>query len=123
MANELLFPISALIVITVWLAIKHAVGLAQQHRQLEIARRGASCQGKVVGIQRPFMLDACTRLYFDFVPQGGAQPLRACHVERRPFDELRGSLPAAGTVVTIRYLPEQPTHAVISKLVAPAQAA
>jgi hypothetical protein len=117
MVSQMLLPISALIATTMWLAIRHAVGAAQSQRQLEIARRGASCQGKVVAIQRPFMLDACTRLYFDFVPEGGERTMRACHIDRRPPEELHASLPTAGSVVTIRYLPERPQRAVITKLV------
>jgi hypothetical protein len=95
------------------------VAVVQCQRQLEIVRRGASCQGRIVAIQRPFMLDACTRLYFDFVPEGDDRPMRVCHIDRRPPDELRAALPAAGSIVTVCYLPERPQHAIITKLVYP----
>ena len=62
--------------------------------------------------------DACTRLYFDFVPEGMNQEVRACHVDRRANDEPMASLPAQGALVSIRYLPEQPRAAIIGKLVA-----
>ena len=117
MVNEVLLPISALIATTLWLGIRYAVTAAQCERQLEIARRGASCQGRIVAIQRPFMLDACTRLYFDFVPEGGDRPLRACHIDRRPPEELRAALPAAGSIVTVCYLRERPERAIITKLI------
>lgn len=120
MFTELLLPIAALIAITLWLALKHVAAIVRGQQQLEIMRRGTTCEGRVVAIQRPFMTDACTRLYFDFVPAGGDRPLRACHIDRRPPEELRASLPAAGTVVTVRYLPNRPRRAVISKLVATA---
>ena len=118
MFTQLFLPLGGLIALTVWLAIRHVVAVTQAQRQMRIVRCGASVQGKVVAIQRPFMLDACTRLYFDFVPVGGQQPLRACHVDRRSPEELRASLPAAGSLVSVRYLPDQPKQAVISRLVA-----
>jgi hypothetical protein len=118
MTQELLLPIIALLGLTLWLALRHVFAVIQSEEQREIARSGASCQGKIVAIQRPFLLDACTRLYFDFLPEGGERPLRVCHVDRRPPAELRASLPVAGAVVTVRYLPQTPRRAVISKLVA-----
>lgn len=117
MTNELFLTFGALIAATLWLAIKYAMTVAQAQRQLDIMRRGALCQGRIVAVQRPFMLDACTRLYFDFVPEGAHEPLRACHVERRPHDELRASLPAAGATVAVHYLRNRPDRAVISNLV------
>lgn len=117
MISEFLVPICVLIGITVWMTLKHMLAAHQDHRQSDIARRGSSCKGRVVAIQRPFMLDACTRLYFDFEPPGAARPLRACHVDRRPPDEARASLPATGSIVTVHYLPDRPRQAVISRLV------
>lgn len=117
MFNELLPPVGALIALTLWLALKHVAAIVRGQQQLEIMRRGATCEGRVVAIQRPFMTDACTRLYFDFVPAGGDRPLRACHVDRRPPDQMRASLPPAGTLVTVSYLPNRPQRAVIARLV------
>jgi hypothetical protein len=117
MANELLLPLIALIVLTLWLAARHVLAFVQGESQREIARSGASCQGRVVAIQRPFLLDACTRLYFDFVPEGRDRPVRVCHVDRRPLTELHASLPVAGASVAVRYLPHRPRRAVICKLV------
>jgi hypothetical protein len=119
MYNESLFPIWALIATTLWLAIRHVIAVAQTERQAEIAKRGAPCQGRVVAIQRPFMLDVCTRFYVDFVPEGCDRPMRACHVDRRSPEEMRGALPVAGSIVPVLYLPDRPKHAVISKLVTP----
>jgi hypothetical protein len=116
MANELL-PFAVLIAITLWLAIKHVLAAIERERQLEIARRGESCDAKIIGIQRPFVLDTCTRLYFDYVPRGSERPVRACHVERRSPDAFRRSLPAAGSIVTVRYLPDRPKFAVIARLI------
>jgi len=117
MANELLLPLIVLIALTLWLAGRHVLAFVHGERQREIARSGASCQGRVVAIQRPFLLDACTRLYFDFVPEGGDRPVRVCHVDRRPPTELHAALPIAGAAVAIRYLPHRPRRAVICKLV------
>jgi hypothetical protein len=117
MFEHLITPIAFLIGLTLWLAIRHVVRAEQDRRQHEVAARGEFCQGRVVAIQRPFFLDTSTRLYFEFAPPGVEQPMRCCHVDRRPPDEISASLPSAGTVVTVRYLPEQPSRAVIGKLV------
>lgn len=117
MFEHLITPIVFLIGLTVWLAIRHVIRAEQDRRQHEVATRGEFCQGRVVAIQRPFLLDSCTRLYFEFAPPGAVQPVRCCHVDRRPTEEICASLPSTGTVVTIRYLPEQPHRAVIGKLV------
>ena len=117
MPAEVSTAILALAAMTLWMAAKHAVAVHQALKQRDIARRGAVCQGRVVAIQRPFFLDSCTRLYFDFVPEGAEHEIRACHVDRRTQEELMASLPAQGTVVSIRYLPDRPRAAVIGKLV------
>ena len=117
MPFEVSTAIFALAAITLWMAAKHAVAAHQALKQRDIARRGIVCQGRVVAIQRPFFMDSCTRLYFDFVPEGTDQEVRACHVDRRTQDEWMASLPAQGSLVSIRYLPEQPRAAVIGKLV------
>ncbi len=116
MTNELvLFAVVGCVV--AWLAIRHAVAAVREKRHLEIVHRGHSCQGTVVGIQHPFMLDSCTRLYFDFVPQGTSRPLRACHIAQRPPEQVLRALPAAGSTVTIAYLPDRPHQAVIARLI------
>lgn len=117
MTNELVIFTSVACVV-VWLAIRHALALVREKRQVEISHHGASCQGRVVAIQRPFMLDACVRLYFDFVPDGTNKPLRACHIARCPPDQVRRALPVAGSMVTVRYLREHPRQAVIPRLIA-----
>ena len=115
MANELLL-FTVLIAITVWLVIKHVLATIELDRQRSIARQGAMCEAKIVGIQRPFVLDSCTRVYFDYTPPGSERPIRACHVDRRPLETLRGSLPATGSIVAVRYLPSRPARAVIARL-------
>jgi hypothetical protein len=122
MTNELL-PFAILIAITLWLAIKHVLAAIERERQLEIAERGESCHATIIGIQRPFALDACTRLYFDYVPRGSEQAVRACHVERRSPEALRTWLPAAGSIVTVRYLPGRPKLAVIARLISSSESA
>jgi hypothetical protein len=118
MSNEVSLAIGLLFAITVWLAFKHIVASHRDAKQRLIAHAGETCYGRVVAIQRPFLLDDCTRLYFDFVPSGSDAPIRACHVARSSSDESPRPLPPQGAVVTIRYLPEQPQRAVIGKLVA-----
>jgi hypothetical protein len=117
MPTEVSFGLGLLIAITVWLAIKHAVSMHRAAQQRQIAHAGATCLGKVVAIQRPFMLDDCTRLYFDFVPSGAEEPVRACHVAHRSAEEPVAPLPPQGATVTVRYLPDRPRQAVIGKLV------
>lgn len=116
MPNELfLFALVGCVV--AWLAVRYAIALIREKRHLDIVHRGCSCQGTVVGIQHPFILDGCTRLYFDFVPQGMSKPLRACHIAQRPPEQVRRALPAAGSTVTIAYLPDRPSQAVIARLI------
>ena len=118
MPNEVTTALIMLIAITLWLAVKHAIAAHQAMNQRDIARHGRTCQGRIVAIQRPFLLDSCTRLYVDFLPDGMEHAVRACHVDRRPPDKLQASLPPQGAVVTVRYMPEKPRQAVIGKLVA-----
>ena len=42
--------------------------------------------------------------------------MQTCHVDRRLGDSV-ASLPAVGTWVRVKYLPERPSRAVIAKLV------
>lgn len=82
--------------------------------QQEILKRGAAARGRILRIWRPPLLGAFTRVYFEFEHTAGY--VHTCHVDRRR-GEARASLPAVGTWVAIRYLPEHPTRAVIAKLV------
>ncbi len=116
MSNEL-FLFIVLAGVVAWLAVRHALAVARERRQVEISHHGESCQGRVVAIQEPFMLDACVRLYFDFVPDGADKPLRACHIARCSSDQIKRALPVAGSTVTVRYLREQPKQAVIPRLI------
>jgi hypothetical protein len=117
MPIEVFVSLTVLVAITMWLAIKHAIGVHQASIQRDILLRGTMCQGRIVAIQRPFLLDDCTRVYFDFQPDGETDAVRGCHIDRRSPDQLQASLPAQGTLVTIRYLPHRPHHAVIGKLI------
>ena len=87
------------------------------HLQQEILKRGVLAQGKVVRLWRPPVFGAFTRIYFEFEPIGTQDAVQTCHVDRRSSGELAASLPAVGSPVGVRYLPENPTHAVIAKLV------
>jgi hypothetical protein len=117
MTNEMLLPLTGILAFILWLAVRHALAVARGERQREIARSGATTYGKIVAIQGPFLFDDCTRLYFDFVPDGGDRPLRACHIERKSLVDLRASLPVAGATVAIHYMPRSPRRAVIARLV------
>lgn len=85
--------------------------------QQEIVKRGVLTQGKIVRLWRPPVFGAFTRIYFEFQPEEGARVVRACHVDRRAPDEPIASLPAVGATVSVRYLRENPTQAVIARLV------
>lgn len=116
MPQEISIAIGLLTALALWLATKHTVALRHRANQIRIAAAGATSIGKVVAIQRPFMLDDCTRLYFDFVPSGAQAPVRACHIAPAP-QEGAPALPAHGATVTVRYLPKRPRRAVIGQLV------
>ena len=85
--------------------------------QQEILKRGQAAHGRVLHIWRPKLAGAFPRVYFEFEPQGVERAVRGCHVDRRTADEPAASLPAVGTTVTVRYLPESPQQAVIARLV------
>jgi hypothetical protein len=82
--------------------------------QQEILKRGAAAQGRILRIWRPPLFGAFTRVYFEFEHTAGH--VHTCHVDQRR-GEVTASLPAVGSWVGIRYLPERPTKAVIAKLV------
>jgi hypothetical protein len=84
--------------------------------QQEILKRGLVAQGRIVRLWRPPVFGAFTRIYFEFEPEG-ADAVTGCHVDRRAAGELSASLPAVGSAVSVRYLRENPTQAVIAKLV------
>lgn len=85
--------------------------------QQEILKRGAAAQGRILRVWRPPVFGAFTRVYFEFEPIERGAPVQTCHIDRRSLGETRASLPAVGSNVNVRYLPEQPTRAVIAKLV------
>jgi hypothetical protein len=85
--------------------------------QQEILARGVLIQGTVLRLSRPRLLGIFPRIYFEFQPCAAEHPIRACHVDRRAVGEWAASLPLRGANVTVRYLPENPSHAVIVKLV------
>jgi hypothetical protein len=85
--------------------------------QQEILKRGAAAQGRVLRVWRPPLFGAFARVYFEFEPGGAQSAVQCCHIDRRRAGELAASLPAVGSMVGIRYLPESPARAVIAKLV------
>ena len=105
--------------LTAWLAHINVASQRQMEREIEIVTRGQCCQGRVLAVQRPFLLESATRLYFEFAPPGAARPVQCCHTERRPAHRIAPTLPTVGTFVTVTYLPESPEDAVIGKLVSP----
>jgi hypothetical protein len=86
-------------------------------QQQEILKRGQVAHGRVLHIWRPKLHGAFTRIYFEFEPPGVDVTVRGCHVDHRAADEPSASLPAVGSTVAVRYLPESPTRAVIARLV------
>ena len=97
------------------LASSRLVALGAQLQQ-EILKRGALAQGRVLRIWRPPVFGSFTRVYFEFHPHEAPESVQTCHVDRR-MGESTASLPAVGTWVRVKYLPERPSHAVIAKLV------
>ena len=95
-------------------SVRH-VALGAQLQQ-EILKRGILAQGRILRIWRPPMFGAFTRVYFEFQPQNDPDSVQTCHVDRR-IGEWTASLPAVGSFVRVKYLPERPTRAVIAKLV------
>ena len=95
-------------------SVRH-VALGSQLQQ-EILKRGAAAQGRILRIWRPPVFGAFTRVYFEFQPQDEPDSVQTCHVDRR-VGGWTASLPAVGSYVRIKYLPERPTRAVIAKLV------
>jgi hypothetical protein len=85
--------------------------------QLDILKRGHEAHGRVIHIWRPKLYGAFTRIYFEFEPAGVDGPVRGCHVDRRVAGEPKASLPAIGSTVAVRYLPDSPRQAVIARLV------
>lgn len=85
-------------------------------RQQEILARGILAQGTVIRLWQPPLMGAFARIYVEFQPGEAARPIRTCHVDRRNASQL-AALPSIGANVAIRYLPENPAHAVIVKLV------
>jgi hypothetical protein len=97
------------------IASVRSVALGAQLQQ-EILKRGAAAEGRVLRIWRPPVFGAFTRVYFEFRPQETPGAVQTCHVDRR-VGEWTASLPAVGSSVRIKYLPERPSRAVIAKLV------
>jgi len=85
--------------------------------QQDILKRGQVAHGRILHIWRPKLRGAFARIYFEFEAAGSGGKVRGCHVDRRPADEIRASLPAVGSTVSVRYLPDQPKQAVIARLV------
>ncbi len=117
MISASLLLLAALFFLTLGLALSNAADQRRAQRQTEIVSRGVCCRGRVVAVQRPFLFESTTRLYFEFAPPGCEQPVQCCHTERRAARDAVTVLPSAGTSVTVRYLPECPEAAVIGSLI------
>ncbi len=83
----------------------------------QIAKNGQLTEGTVIRVWRPPMAGSFPRVYFEFQPHGSDRLVRGCHVDRRALSGEVTSLPAVGSRVTVRYLPENPAQAVIARLV------
>ena len=110
-SSALAFLAGALVAMIV--SVRH-VSLGARLQQ-EILKRGLVAQGRILRIWRPPLFGAFTRVYFEFHPVDARQSIQTCHVDRR-MGESMASLPAVGTWVRVKYLPEQPSRAVIAKL-------
>src|SRR5215831_16083075 len=86
-------------------------------QQQEIVKRGAHAQGRVVRVWQHPILKSLARVYLEYETHGIGSTIQCCHVDRRPPDGSRASLPSIGSSVAVRYLPENPSRAVIAKLV------
>jgi hypothetical protein len=117
MTSNFVLSIGIVLAIAAWAVIAHFRRHLRTCQHQEIVRCGACCDGKVVGILRPSLVDACTRLYFEFEPPGASRPLRVCHIDQAPLGQSRAALLRTGEVIRVRYLPERPRQAVISSLI------
>jgi hypothetical protein len=122
MLASLVLPIMILCVVATWTAYTSLSNTQHAQRQRQTVQRGIASRATVVGVQRPFLFDPYTRVYFEFLPLGSEQPVRGCHIERRAIDEVAMALPATGGQVQVCYLPEDPHSAVIGRLLSPANA-
>ena|SRR5690349_10985598 len=116
MLASLTLPVMILCVVAIWTVYANLSSTQHAQRQAQTVQRGISSRATVVGVQRPFLFDPYTRVYFEFVPAGSQQPVRGCHVERRASAEVAMALPATGRQVQVCYLPEDPYTAVIDRL-------
>ncbi len=85
--------------------------------QREILKRGKIAQGRILRVWRPPVAGSFTRVYFEFQPPDTEAVIQSCHIDRRSLAEPSASLPPVGAAVSVRYIPENPTQAVIAKLV------
>lgn len=113
-----LMPIIAFLSGAMVAAIFSSLTVSRASRQQqEILKRGQMAHGRILHIWRPKLYGAFPRVYFEFEPPGVDGTVRGCHVDRRSAGEPTASLPAVGTTVSVRYLPEKPQEAVIARLV------
>jgi hypothetical protein len=85
--------------------------------QREILKLGREAQGRILRVWRPPVFGSFTRVYFEFQPVESDGVVQSCHIDRRSLAEPSASLPPVGAAVSIRYMAENPTKAVIAKLV------
>ncbi len=113
-----LMPILAFLSGAMVTAILSSLSVSRASRQQqEILKRGRVADGRVLHFWRPKLYGAFPRVYFEFAPPGVEGTVRGCHIDRRSAAEPIASLPAVGTTVAVRYLPEKPHEAVIARLV------
>jgi hypothetical protein len=83
----------------------------------QIVKEGRMTEGVVIRVWRPPVAGGFPRVYFEFQPQGSDAIVRGCHIDRRSLAGEVTSLPAVGSRVTVKYLPDNPGQAVIARLV------
>jgi hypothetical protein len=117
MFSQLLVYLGIFFTIAAVSALRFAQREREGKRQLRIAALGEACDGTIIAVQRPFLFDTSTRLFFEFAPPGGRSAVRCCHVARCTAGCSPLPLPHTGARVTVRYLPDAPQHAVIGMLI------
>jgi hypothetical protein len=117
MSPELLSAIAFVIGMIVAMNSSRSVTAKQSFEQQQILRAGLPAEGTVTQVWQPPLAGSFPRIYFRFEPRDGGAPVECCHIDRRPQGTSTASLPAVGSSVSVRYLPDNPRSAVIARLV------
>lgn len=117
MSPEILSAVFFVIGMIVAMNTSRALTAKQSFEQQQILKTGLQAQGTVTQVWQPPLAGSFPRIYFRFEPREGSAPVECCHIDRRPQGPATASLPAVGSSVSVRYLPDNPRSAVIARLV------